>query len=388
MPKAAANPFARRKSSASPFATLPRTKSGVRKSSQSVKEDTKDRIEDSGLTPSLAPVGVKQDVLSLMRYTQEQMWDDIPERGAGMGSERISEVLRFRKALPPIVSTANLHAMSTSSTATERELAKMVATGKVRKITIPGRGKGGSIVGEGVVDVEAWKLRLGEESGLQGLLNEKYHALLDSFPTAATVSVASLEEDEVLQLVRLGFLTSPAGLTSGAKHTPKDQAPPALSRAGSSFATGTLAAVGGLGAMHESGSGGGSSFAVQSAPRRRPAHLQEHYMTLSLPSTGAYLKLLTEARLHLVFLLKQLSPRFKEATRDLLKEKWDGNVIGTDGDEMKKARGEWNGVLPGKTKKWREFYGLRFEWVLAECVGSGAVEVFETGSVGWGVRAR
>lgn len=73
---------------------------------------------------------------------------------------------------------------------------------------------------------------------------------------------------------------------------------------------------------------------------------------------------------------------------EMLKEKWEGNVLGDAASRAKRARGEWNGVLPGKTKKWREFYGLEFEWVLAECVGSGTMELFDTGAVGTAVRAR
>ena len=50
------------------------------------------------------------------------------------------------------------------------------------------------------------------------------------------------------------------------------------------------------------------------------------------------------------------------------------------------ARGEYFGVLPGRTKKWKEFYGLSFDWLLAEAVSTALVELFETGSVGRGVR--
>jgi hypothetical protein len=42
--------------------------------------------------------------------------------------------------------------------------------------------------------------------------------------------------------------------------------------------------------------------------------------------------------------------------------------------------------MPGRTKKWKEFQGLEFGWVLQEAVGAGLVEVFETQSVGRGVR--
>jgi len=73
---------------------------------------------------------------------------------------------------------------------------------------------------------------------------------------------------------------------------------------------------------------------------------------------------------------------------DLLRERWDGGITkGSEQEERKKARGEFSGLLPGRTKKWRGFWGLRFEWILEECVGSGLVEIFETGSVGIGVRA-
>lgn len=71
----------------------------------------------------------------------------------------------------------------------------------------------------------------------------------------------------------------------------------------------------------------------------------------------------------------------------LLKERWDGGIAADDeAARQKKYRGGFQGVLPARTRKWREFYGVRFEWVLEEVVGSGLVELFETGSVGRGVR--
>jgi hypothetical protein len=72
---------------------------------------------------------------------------------------------------------------------------------------------------------------------------------------------------------------------------------------------------------------------------------------------------------------------------DMLRERWDGGIAANDeATKAKRYRGEWTGVLPARTKKWREFSGLRFEWVLEEAVGSGLVEGFETGSVGKGFR--
>lgn len=72
---------------------------------------------------------------------------------------------------------------------------------------------------------------------------------------------------------------------------------------------------------------------------------------------------------------------------DALRDRWDGGIPGSDEQtKAKKARKEFTGVLPGRTKKWKQFYGLRFEWILEECVGAGLVECFDTGSVGLGVR--
>lgn len=37
-------------------------------------------------------------------------------------------------------------------------------------------------------------------------------------------------------------------------------------------------------------------------------------------------------------------------------------------------------------KKWKDFQGVSFGWVLLDALGSGVVETFETSSVGRGVR--
>ena len=381
------NPL-RRKSSSSPFSALQRTKPGSRKTSLAAKEDASDRLEDTGHVPFLAPPNTPQDVINLVRYIQSCQWQDVPDRAAGMNSERIGQVLRFRMALPPIVSLAHLHALSKSSTATERELARLVAQGVLRKVTIPGRGKGGAPVGDGVVVVEDWKDRLQKEETLAAEIKEKYLALMTAHPGSPTMPTQAFTNEEIRQLVQHSFLTSPAALSSGPGNlfaSPGTSSLLSISSAGTKAPTGSIAAVGGMGAIHESG-GGGSTLATQNdrPSQNRPGQ----QMTFALPGTGAYLKLLTSAREHLFYLLKQLSPRFKEATMEMLKEKWEGNVLGDAASRAKRARGEWNGVLPGKTKKWREFYGLEFEWVLAECVGSGTMELFDTGAVGTAVRAR
>ncbi|KAK5729832.1 hypothetical protein LTR17_011593 [Elasticomyces elasticus] len=390
MPKST-SPFPRRKSSSStPFSAFPRKKTSL--SRQSSKEtSTVERLGDLGVTPSLAPSGIPQDVLSLIHHIQSTTWEAIPEV-AGMNSVRIGEVLRYRETLPPIVSLAHLYALSISPTETERELARLVAVGVVRKVVIPGRtvARGGGVVAEGVVVVERWRELLDGNENVDESVKKKYIALLTTNSASPTTSTTTLSREEIQQLVRAGFLTNPTARASAAGRVsaPSLSSLLELSKSGYSAPTGTHAAIGGQGAVHEAG-GGGSSLSTHDR-RVGLSGGGEGEMTFSLPNTGVYLKLLTSARVHVVTLLKQLSPRFKEATLPQLKEKWDGNVLGNagSGSAAKRARGEWNGVLAGKTKRWRDFHGLRFESVLEECVGCGMVEVFETGIGVLGVRAR
>lgn len=73
---------------------------------------------------------------------------------------------------------------------------------------------------------------------------------------------------------------------------------------------------------------------------------------------------------------------------DLLRDRWDGAVETEKSFHLaKRARGEFAGILPGKTKKWKELYGMKYRWVLEEALGAGLVEIFETGSVGLGIRS-
>jgi hypothetical protein len=389
MPKST-NPLLRRKSS-SPFASLQRSKStNTRKASAIDKEE---RLDDTGLVTTLAAAkNIPQDVISLIRHIQSRAFDDVPDRGAGMGSERTSEVLRFRKALPPIVTLAHLHAISRSSTDTERELARLVAEGKVRKITVPGRGRGGAAVGDGVVLVEDWIKCIREEEALDEALKEKYIALLAAHRTSPTTPTGELSDIEERDLVNTGFLTSPNALTAmlGDLFLPPGSSSSlaTVSSAGSRAATGTLAAVGGAGAVHESGGSGNTLTSRRDNLPSNSIKGKQREMTFALPGTGIYLKLLVSARQHLLHILKTISPRHREATMEILKEKWEGNTPNDPLNRLKRERGEWGGVLPGKTKRWREFYGMRFECVLAECVGGGLVELFDTGAVGMAVRGR
>ena len=197
--------------------------------------------------------------------------------------------------------------------------------------------------------------------------------------------------------MRAGFLTS-ASLSHGIGGV---FANPGVASAGlmtslsniSRAASGSMAAVGGEDAIHAAGGSGKVAGIRRSNSQRGFEPIEDprkmlYYgekLQVALPNTGPYLRLLAAARSHLVSLI--LRCKYREIPIYLLHERWDGGISGDDpAAKAKRYRGEFAGILPNRTRKWKQFYGLRFHWVLAECLGAGLVEQFETGSVGRAVR--
>ena len=198
--------------------------------------------------------------------------------------------------------------------------------------------------------------------------------------------------------MRAGFLTSSSSLSSSrCGSTPLASAPPGTAISISSIsraASGSITAVGGENAIYDAGGRGGvrsgsSQHGSRSVQEHEPETRQigEHgeNIRLSFPNMGPYLKLVTAARSHMVSLI--MKSRYQEMPLYLFREKWDGGVSANGPTATaKKYRGEFNGVSPSRTPKWKQFYGLSFDWVLAECLGAGLIEIFETGSVGRAAR--
>ncbi|KAI5242929.1 hypothetical protein E4T42_07539 [Aureobasidium subglaciale] len=381
------------RSASSPFGNHPRRKAattpqaGLKRTQSEISTSAEQPLDDTGIVTTLPPPKVPQDVVSLIRYIQGHTWTEIPDRAAGMNSTRIAEVLNFRKNMPPIVSIAHLHAVSSSTTATERELAKLVHSGIAKKLNIPGRGKGGFAIGEGVILVEDWINTIQDHPALSQELKEKYAKVLEENTSSYTVPASLFLPEEVSELIAAGFMTSTSVLSDHLYSLPGTPSAPgssSLANSWSTAATGTLAATGGSSAVHLNG-GGGRGLPLPSTPSSKSS--QSQTLTFSLPYTGAYLRLLTEARTHFLSLLVKSSPKYKQSTREMLRERWNGGIPLEDvQSKAKRARAEWSGVLPGKTKKWKQFFGVEFEWMLEECLGSGGVECFKTGSVGLGIR--
>lgn len=316
----------------------------------------------------------------------------------GMSSTRIAELLQYRRRLPPLVTVAHVKALLTlSPSAVEREIAEMQRAGVVRKLVVPGRG-GNVGAGEVLILAETYKTLINGANGLSESEKSRFLEVLERFPGRMRIEAGEFGgEGMVRKLVQAGFLTGESGMEgwnvtaafSGAGGLPGDEEGKrgsltsihSISRA----ASGTFAAVGGVDAVHASGgSGGGTGTRFETGG----AFGGNREFLVAVPSTGSFLKLLAEAKAHLVALLGK--SRFREAPEKLLRERWDGNVGGEDmsvAGERRRIRGEFKGVMMGKTRKWKAFWGVSFDWVLGEAVGAGLVEVFETGSVGRGVRA-
>jgi hypothetical protein len=206
---------------------------------------------------------------------------------------------------------------------------------------------------------------------------EKYIIKMTENPTSTSIIGTAFTPTELSSLIATAFLTSSTASTPRASYftSPGADALISISSSGSRHAAGSLEAVGGVAATQHIH--GGTSL--------NSTRATVGSYNFSLPNTGTHIKLLVDARNHLISIVKKT--KYKEMPLDFLREKWDGGIIVHGAREgRKKAKGEFAGVLPGRTKKWKTFYGMRFEWVLEECVGAGLLEVFETGSVGKAAR--
>ncbi|KAI4161847.1 MAG: hypothetical protein LQ342_004538 [Letrouitia transgressa] len=274
---------------------------------------------------------------------------------------------------------------------TEREISGLMKASKVRKIIIPGRGIGMSSAGEGLVLYQDLERLLAESDQIIEALKTKFYAYLRSQPLRQKIPRVAFTPSEVTVLLNTGFLTSAQSRFDSANTftSPVKPGTPTSIASVSKAASGSMEAIGGEGAVHRAG-GGIRGINVHGNPPGseepdRDIQLGVSEFQLALPNMGPYLRLLFAARSHLISLIKK--SRYQEAPLYLLRERWDGGISADDpAAKAKKYRGEFAGVLPSKTRKWRQFYGLSFEWVLAECLGAGLLELFETRSVGQAAR--
>lgn len=305
-----------------------------------------------------------KDVISAITYAQTLMFDRLPER-AGFNSVRTAEVLNFQKHLPPIVSLAHIHALRPAASQTERELSTLLSSNNVRRIQIMRRGNDVSGFKEFLIKTQDYEDLL-RASDLSDEIVSSYLAVLKSHPRSHTLTTDLISRKYADRLLRAGFLVLPQ---MGVVKTGTGATTHQLMTANIV----THEWVGGMGDGHE------ASASVSSG--------RIDYV-LSAPGIGAYLKLIEEARTYFLDLLRKFSIH-RQAPAYLLKERWNGNVDDDTNQASlaRRLRGEFANVLPAKTRKWKSFKGLNFDWVMEECLGAGLIELFETNSVGLGVRS-
>ncbi|ROW11479.1 hypothetical protein VMCG_01141 [Cytospora schulzeri] len=375
--------------------SLPRTKAGASSSTRGTKTTRKgeeeedyfqDKLDDLGLVQALATDLTLCDVPQAMRYSREHIFTPMPDQTSslGMNSTRVTEVLNARRNLPPVVTTAHLQALLRSPTAVERETAELIRAGVLRKVVVLRRGRDGG-VGEFLIASSDLQDLVTRSVALDDGTKASFSQWLKDNPAKMKASAGDggLKPAQIDQLVRGGFLATShdfdAGSVTSVFARPEDRGTSISLETVSRAAAGSVDAVGGEGAVHASGGSGGGRAGGRGF---RPGGAE---ISLAVPGQGAYLKLISAALSQLSGILSKSV--FKEMPESLLRERWDGGVANDSKQHAgKRERREFVGVLPGRTKKWKDFYGMAFDWVLHEAVGAGLVEVFVTGSVGRGVR--
>jgi hypothetical protein len=364
----------------SPYSVLSRTKAIQRTKSVLDDEwDERDRttagLSRAGTSSASFTIASSKDVVAAIDHATQSMFSAIPQR-AGMNSTRIAQLLNFRKNLPLVVSPAHVHALISSPSKAEREIAALLTAAKIRKIRLTGRGSDTSGLSEVFILMKSFEDSL-KSSGLPVSIVENFLELLRKVPRASSLSAKSLPPEQLTALAKAGYLVSSSLLRENVSLSGSSLvAMPSISRA----ASGSVAAVGGEAAFEQLG-GVGSARRLSGPETARTGH----DMHLSLPNVGTYVRLLKEGRTHLLELLGKSQNH--EAPLYLLKERWDGAVDSENRSSIaKRIRGEFSGIMPAKTKKWKHLSGMNFEWALEECLGAGLVETFETHSVGLGLR--
>ncbi|PNP49308.1 hypothetical protein THARTR1_09916 [Trichoderma harzianum] len=315
-----------------------------------------DKLSDVGVVKLLQEELTLRDVVQAMRYVRNGMFTPVPP--TGFKSTRSAEVLNYRLTVPPIVTLGHLNAILTSPSKVEREVVELSRSGVLRKVRVERRGGMGEALIE-TSDLEAMVRKTGMSEGAK----EQFLEFLKKNPTAQTLPRGAVTHAQTDELVRAGFLTSSLKAAPGTTlHVrPEDRTTLTSIHHVSRFASGSVSAVGGQNALHLAGGSGGAPTLTGSSL----ASAEASDFRIAVPGHGRYLKL-------------------AEGAVDWLREMLDKTRWGEAPEVWFRERFEGGGLYG---TRWKDFWGVEWEWVLGQAVGLGIVEVFETGSVGRGVRA-
>lgn len=336
----------------SPVSPSPRRQ--PRKSNDADTDLFQDKLDDLGLATLLEEELTLRDVVQAMRFIRSRMFSPVPQ--TGFTSTRTTELLNYRATSAPLVTVGHINAVLRSPGKVEREIAELTGKGVLRRVRVERRGW----TGEALIELSDLEEIL-DRASLKEETRSRFKKFMRENPTAQMLEMGVLESGMEDELVKTGFLTSstPFSPESTLDVRPEDRTTLMSIQHVSRFASGTFSAVGGRNAIHLSGGGGGAPILTRS-DSSTPPHLR-----IAIPGHGRHLKLAAAGVDWVREALRQT--RWGEGPESWLRERFEG------------------GGLYGN--RWREFGGVEWEWVLGEAMGVGVVEVFETGSVGRGVRA-
>lgn len=348
----------RRRGTSSPS---PRKKATQPKEDDSLFEE---RLADLGTARLLADELTLRDFVQAVRFIRSTMFTPVPQ--TGLKSTRVAEVLKYRASLPPIVTIGHLNSVLRSPTRTERELTELVAKGVVRKLRVERRGG----LGEAVIETSELE-RLVRRCQVAEDTADGFLAFLRQNPASQVLPSGVLTSAQTDELVRAGLLTNSTHVAPGSTlHIrPEDRTMLTSIQHVSRFASGTVSAVGGHQAIHLAGGGGGAPTLTGAlAPSRGPSSAPggaAPSLRISLPGHGRYLKL-------------------AEGAVDWVREMLGKTAWGEGPEDWLRERFEGGGLYG---TRWKELWGVEWQWVAGLAVGLGVVELFDMGSVGKGARA-
>ncbi|KAL6873154.1 serine-threonine protein kinase 19 domain-containing protein [Trichoderma novae-zelandiae] len=318
-----------------------------------------DKLSDVGVAQILQEELTLRDVVQAMRYVRNRMFTPVPP--TGFKSTRSAEILNYRLAVPPIVTPGHLHAILTSPSKVEREVVELSRSGVLRKVRVERRAG----LGEALIEAADFEAMV-RKAGMSEETKDRFLRFLRESPTAQTIPRDAVTHAQTDELVRAGFLTSSLRATPGTTlHVrPEDRTTLTSIHHVSRFASGSVSAVGGQNALHLAGGSGGAPTLLTGGSSQAPPDGPSDFR-IAVPGHGRYLKL-------------------AEGTVDWLREMVAGTRWGEAPEDWFRERFEGGGLYG---TRWKDFWGVQWEWVLGQAVGLGVVEVFETGSVGRGLRA-
>ncbi|CAN3373304.1 hypothetical protein DIURU_001316 [Diutina rugosa] len=252
------------------------------------------------------------------KIVDQKTREDILFHFRGLSTEYGAKVLSYRRTLPELVTVGQLYSIFSEAgpTFVDKQLELLIRQGQLRKFIITNAAP---VISRSLQKFHTGKITYGFENVEVVARAETYHALLKEHrtPTASKFNQ---------------FLTAnPTALFVGPEH----------------FDTAELDELVNLG------------FVTLTSNHLN--EIETHQYSISYPGCGTFLKLINQGRAWLVKTLQ--SNKFHELLEDTLWSKYEGRTRA--------------GVCQLKNFH-RPFYGYDLNWILADALGAGVVEVFNT----------